>query len=60
MANSHKFQARSVFRHSKIRENVAERADTVGIAPAGTDYGILIAFVCLFFVVIFYTLLSQK
>ena len=33
------FQARSVFRHSKIRENDAETADTVDIAPVGIDYG---------------------
>ena len=34
------FQARSVFRHSKMRENVAETTETVDIAPVGIDYGI--------------------
>ena len=37
-------QVRSVFRLSKMRENVAETADTVEIAPVGIDYGILDAF----------------
>ena len=51
------FQARLVFRRSKMRENVAETADTVVIAPVGIDYGILAYFLCLFY---FNTLLSQN
>ena len=31
-----------------MRENVAETADTVDIAPVGIDYGILNAFFCFF------------
>ena len=43
------FQARSVFRPSKMRENVAETADTVDIASVGIDYGKLYAVFTLFF-----------
>ena len=49
------FQARSVFRHSKMRENVAETADTVDIAAVGIDYGILA-----YFLFYFSTRLSQN
>ena len=38
------FQARSVSRPSKMRENVAETADTADLAPAGIDKGILAYF----------------
>ena len=51
------FHARSVCRHSKMRENVAETADTIDIAPVGIDYGIL-AFFLLFHY--FITLLLPK
>ena len=42
-------QARSVFRHSKMRENVAETAETVDIAQVGVDSGIFNAFFFFFF-----------
>ena len=38
------FQARSDFRHSNMRENVAETAGKVDTAPVGIDYGILAYF----------------
>ena len=47
--------ARSVFIHSKMRENVVETADTVDIAPVGIDYDILKC-VCLFFSSILFSL----